>query len=345
MRKKLTLYGYLLLGMVLFFSSCNPNKDASVTLNDFALDTTVRIKIYGTRDESPLQKSLQEIRRLESLLSVHKEGSEIQQLNQHAGQDWVEISPETEEILKAALYYGDLSQEKLNITAGPLIDLWAIDPPDGYIPSPQELKDISPLMNLHDLKLEAGKARLEKQGMRVNLGAIAKGYIADQCKDYLKEQGFKSGLINLGGNILAIGSKPGNNPFRIGIQDPLSLRGENIGILEIRDQSMVTSGDYERFFVDEEGNRYHHILDPDTGFPAERGLHQVTILSETSMEGDALSTTLFLLGLKAGRELIENRDHTEAIFVTTDKKVYLTSGLEEQFIFTGDSRGYQLIKD
>lgn len=333
----------LLLILPVFLFTCQPGEDLSVSHSGFALDTSIRMKIYGTSQEGILQDSMKEIQRLEALLSVHHSGSEIGLINQYAGNgDWVDIEPETAELLLAGLDYYRLSEKKLNIAAGPLIDLWGIKPPEGHLPESEELTEVLPMLDLNQLQLEEHRARLVQEYMKINLGALAKGYIADQIKEDLQNRGIHSGILNLGGNILLIGSKPGDQPFRIGIQDPLSTRGENLGVVEIRDKSLVTSGDYERFFIGPEGKRYHHILDPDTGFPADKGLHQVTLITATSLQGDALSTTLFLLGLEKGLELAESLDQVEAVFVTNEKEVYMTSGMKAFFSFTGQDRGYIL---
>lgn len=333
----------VLLLVLLTLISCLSEEEKSASYSGFALDTSIRLKIYGSAQEGLLQDSMKEIQRLEKILSVHHEGSDIDLLCRQAGSgDWIELQPETEELLQAGLYYKKLSEEKLNIAAGPLIDLWAIDPPEGHIATAEELEKILPLMDTGLIELNGNRARLMLEGMKINLGATAKGYIADRIKEDLQNKGIDSGILNLGGNILLIGSKPEDKPFRIGIQDPLSTRGENIGIMEIRDKSLVTSGDYERFFIGKDGQRYHHILDPSTGFPAETGLHQVTLVTETSLQGDALSTTLFLLGLKKGYKLALSLENVEAVFVSTDKEVYMTPGMKAFFTFSGQNRGYIL---
>jgi len=333
----------LLLLIFLTLLSCQPEAEKSATLNGFALDTSIRLKIYGTSDERLLQDSMKEIQRLEAVLSVHHKDSDIDRLSRNAGNgEWVDLQPESLELLQAGLYYYRLSENKLNIAAGPLIDLWGIDPPQGHIATSDELKRVLPFLDLRQLEFNENQARLNMEGMNINLGAVAKGYIADQIKEDLKNKGIESGILNLGGNILLIGSKPGDQPFRIGIQDPLSTRGENLGVMEIRDKSLVTSGDYERYFIGEDGKRYHHILDPSTGFPADSGLHQVTLVTDTSLQGDALSTTLFLLGLEKGFALAQSLENVEAVFVTTDKEVFITPGMDAFFSFNGQDRGYIL---
>ena len=166
----------------------------------------------------------------------------------------------------------------------------------------------------------------------MDLGGIAKGYTADKVKEFLMEEDVDSAIINLGGNILAFGGKPSENgeilPFQIGVSEPTDRENAGImGYFTARDASVVTSGNYERYF-EEGGVRYHHILDSETGYPAETGLDSVTILSEKSVDGDALSTTCFVLGLERAMELIESIPDTEAVFITSDGETVMTSGAE-----------------
>jgi thiamine biosynthesis lipoprotein len=169
--------------------------------------------------------------------------------------------------------------------------------------------------------------------MQVDLGAIAKGYAADEVAEILKENGVQHAIINLGGNVLTIGGNMKGSPWRIGIQDPFNPRGEFMGIITIEDKTVVTSGTYERYF-EQDGKRYHHILDPRTGYPAENEVASVSIITNKSMDGDGNSTSVLLLGLEEGMKFVESQEGVDAIFVTYDKKVYITSGLKDVFTVT-----------
>ena len=173
-------------------------------------------------------------------------------------------------------------------------------------------------------------AKLEEEGMKVDLGAIAKGYAADEVARVLKESGVEHAIVNLGGNIMTLGGNPNGNPWRIGIQDPFNPRGDFLGVVFVKDQTVVTSGTYERYF-EENGKKYHHILNPATGYPIENNLHSVSIITDKSIDGDGLSTAALLIGLEEGVKLIESLEHVEAIFITSDKKVYISSGLKNNF--------------
>ena len=300
----------------------------------FALDTLIELKIYqyDRKDSDTLiQDSFDWIRSLENTLSMHVEGSDVYNLNQSAGIKPVKVSDLTYRVLKDSLFFSEKTGGLFDITAGPLIDLWAIDPPDGHYPSQAELDAVLPLIDCHKMQfLEDDQIELQDKGMVVNLGAIAKGTIADEVKTYLLNRGVTSALINLGGNVLAVGSKPDGSSFVIGIQDPNSDRGEYLLSLEVDDTSVVSSGDYERYFI-YNGKIYHHILNPKTGFPAETNIKQVSIVTKNSQTADGLSTSVLLLGVKKGIELVESLDGVEAIIISKDHYIYFTEGLRDMY--------------
>ena len=176
-------------------------------------------------------------------------------------------------------------------------------------------------VNYQNIQIEGNTVTLTDPQTQIDLGGIAKGYIADRLKEYLLSEGVEHALINLGGNTLAVGTKYDGSPFRIGIQKPFSEKNEVITAVEITDRSVVSSGIYQRYF-EKDGRIYHHILNPDTGYPYENNLLQVTIISDQSVDGDALSTCCFALGLKDGSKLIESLDNVQAIFVTNDYELH-----------------------
>lgn len=326
MKKKVSLaLALLLLGSLL--AGCKKEIPV-VTRTSFLLDTIVTITLYDWRDAATMDKAMAEISRLEALLSVEKEGSDLDRLAKEAGKAWVEIAPETQEVLTQAKEFYTLSGGYFDVTAGPLIDLWGIrDQESGHYPTDQERKQALSLTGNDDLLVEDGRAYLARPGMKVNLGGIAKGYIADKVKQLLVSEGVEHAVMDLGRNILLIGGHPNGQDFSIGIQDPLAPQGTVLGKLEANGKSVVTSGTNERYFV-YEGKRYHHVLDPFTGFPSDNGLAAVTILSDTSVQGDALSTTCLLLGLDKGLDLIESLPDVEALFILEDGTQHTTSGFQ-----------------
>lgn len=189
------------------------------------------------------------------------------------------------------------------------------------------------MVNYEDVTIEGNKLTFAKEGMGLDLGAIAKGYIADKMKEFLVSKGVKSATINLGGNVLCIGKKTDNTPFRIGIQKPFADRSETIAILDIEDKSVVSSGIYERYF-EKDGTFYHHILNPDTGYPYDNHLVSVTIISDQSMDGDGLSTSCFALGLEKGMELINSLPDVHAVFITDDYQLHYSDHFQEDLKVT-----------
>lgn len=316
----------LLLCFLLLLSAAGCGQEEELpSKSNFLLDTLVTITLYDDSDPAVLELAFDEIARLENLLSVEKEGSDLDRLAKAAGKEWVEIAPETEEVLRQAKEYYTLSQGHFDVTAGPLIDLWGIHNGEGHYPTQEELAEVLPLISSDDLLVEEGRAYLTREGMKANLGAIAKGYIADKVKELMVEQGVERAVLDLGRNVLLIGGKSEDAGFLIGVQDPSQEQGNYLATLQVSGKSIVTSGTYERYFT-YDGKQYHHILDPFTGFPADNGLTSVTILSDSSVQGDALSTTCLLLGLEDGLALVENLEGVEALFITGDGTMTRSSG-------------------
>ena len=171
--------------------------------------------------------------------------------------------------------------------------------------------------------------------MLLDLGSIAKGYAADEIVKILKEENINSAIIDLGGNIYALGFKEGNKNWKIGIQNPFDNRGKIVGSLEVSNKTVVTSGVYERY-IEQDGQTYHHILNPETGYPYETDIAGVSIIADKSIDGDALSTLVFTKGLEKGLELVENIDGVDAIFITNNKEVYVTKDLKDNFKITNE---------
>ncbi|NLK71524.1 MAG: FAD:protein FMN transferase [Clostridiales bacterium] len=342
-QKRSILLIYILIAIFLFGCVNKPiqnpvNEAEFISGSEFLLDTIVNIKIYDYKDEAIFEEVFEYIQTLENILSVHVKGSDLWNIKENAGKKWTTVSAETMEIFKRSIEMSVISEGLFDITSGPLIDLWDIDTPNGYYPSDIERKYAMSFINYKDIEIDEknNKIYLKKEGMNANLGAIAKGFIADKVKEFLKERGVNKAIINLGGNILLVGNKPDGTDFRIGVQDPDASRGKYLGVLSITDKSIVSSGVYERYFY-HEGKKYHHILNPFTGFPQENNLKGVSIISSLSTDGDAFSTTVFLMGIEKGMQLVESTEGVEAIFVTEDNKLYFSSGLRDIFELAPDS--------
>ncbi len=304
-----------------------------ITKTNFLLGTVVDISIYDKQDESIIDKGFARISEIENKMTINNaETSEIIALNEASGKNEVKLSPDTFFVVEKGKQYSELAKGKFDITIGTVVKLWNIGTEYAAVPDKDKLAEAVKLVNYKKLILNKDKltAKLEDKGMKVDLGAIAKGYAADEVARVLKENGVEHAIINLGGNVLTIGGNPNGNPWRIGIQDPFNPRGEFLGVVPVKDKTVVTSGTYERYF-EENGKKYHHILDPATGYPTENNLYSVSIITDKSVDGDGLSTTSLLLGLEEGMKLIEKLDNVEAIFITSDKKVYVSSGLKKDF--------------
>ena len=329
-KKICCLFLTICLGLsALWLSACEGNNKAPFRESRFCLDTLVTLTLYDGGGTTLLQEAFEELERLESLLSAHKEGSDVWHINRQAGErEAVSIAPETMELLLAAKEYYILSDGYLDMTLAPLIDLWDVNG-QGYVPTKEERTAALSFKGVEELELdeEAGTARLPRSGMALDLGALAKGYMADMLKAFLMEKGCTSAVLDLGHNILLIGETPGRTPFSIGVRDPEGGEGDISVVLYARDVSVVTSGTYERFF-ERDGVRYAHILDPYTGVPADTGVSSVTIISQNSLSGDALSTTCLLLGKERGLALIESLENVEALFLMEDGTRTMSSGFE-----------------
>lgn len=320
MYKKLMCF-ILTIVMSLFLLSCStPRESESLSVTGIYFDTIVQIKAWGA-DTETLNHCLEICRDYEKMFSNKIETSDISRIN-NAGGIPVTVSRETIELLEKGLYYSKLTEGAFDITIAPLTELWNFkNNPEGLLPDPEAIKEAVSHIDYSNVHIEGNQVYLNDPEAGIDLGGIAKGYVADRLKEYLSEEGISHALINLGGNILALGNDYGGQPFTIGIQKPFDEQNVPITTLDIEDCSVVSSGTYERYF-EKDGVIYHHILNPDGGYPYENDLLQVTIISKESVDGDALSTCCFALGLEEGTKLIEKTDGIQAVFITKDYKLH-----------------------
>lgn len=298
-----------------------------LTKSGFYFDTYISVTIYDASKEYVLEDCMEQAAYYENLLSPTVEGSDVWNVN-HAKGAPVSVSSETVFLLERALYYASLTEGKLNPAIAPLSTLWnfsSANTDNHTVPSKADITDRLQHIDYQGIVIENQTVTLKDAEASIDLGCIAKGYIADKLKEFLLSEGVESACINLGGNVLTIGNKPGGKPFVIGVQEPFAESGTAALTVSITDASLVTSGIYERYF-EQDGQLFHHILDPQTGYPVDNELASVTILSTSSMEGDALSTTCLLLGSDEGLALINSLPDTEALFITKDGTKYYTDG-------------------
>jgi thiamine biosynthesis lipoprotein len=323
-------------------TGCSGNSEP-VSGEGYYLDTICQITIYTMEGmnqsaaESTIDGAFEVCEKYESMLSKTIEGSEIYKIN-HAGGEPVECSTETVELIKKALGYCELSGGRFDITIGQVTDLWDFHSEDPKLPDPDELAESVKHVDYHMVTIDGNKVSLSDPEGEIDLGAIAKGFIADKLGEYLRAQGVTGAVIDLGGNISVVGYKDGKETdVRVGIKKPFTQTGEIIGVVSAHDASLVTSGTYERCF-EIDGKLYHHILDVDTGQPVDTDLDSVTIIGGRSdgADCDALATVCLILGKDEGYELIESIPEYEAVFVCTDGTVVTTSGVEN-FTLSEDS--------
>jgi thiamine biosynthesis lipoprotein len=268
-----------------------------------------------------------EFDRLDHLMSVWKEGSDVLRLNAAAGREPVRVSPETLEVLTVARQVGEWTEGKFDVTFGALAGLWKFDQDqDDSIPPRSVVTARLPDVDYTALDVDAkrGTAFLRRPGMRAHLGGIGKGYAIDRAAAILRERGFNDFMIQSGGDLYVSGRR-GDRPWRVGIRDPRGPEDRSFAALDLTNRTFSTSGDYERFFI-RDGRRFHHILDPDLGEPA-RGCRSVTIVADKAVLADALSTGVFVLGPEKGMALIERLPDVEGVVVTSDNQVLVSSGL------------------
>lgn len=330
---------FILTSIVFIFSlsGCTKKEPEPISKEGLFLGTFCKVTIYDEASRDVLEKAFNRISEIEDKMTINKPSSEVININSKSGLDYVKVSPDTFYVIKQGKYYSELSQGKFDITIGPIVKLWNIGTDKARVPSPDEIKNKLPLVDYNNILLneKENKIMLKEKDMLIDLGAIAKGYAGDEVKRILSENGVKHALINLGGNLVTLGSKPDNKAWKLGVQNPFDSRGEYLGTIEVSNKAIVTSGVYERY-IEKDGKRYHHILSPKNGYPVDNSLVSISIIADKSIDADALSTTAFALGLENGLKLIESLKNIDAIFVTKDSDVYVTSGLKDNFKITND---------
>lgn len=295
----------------------------------FAMDTYMTLKAYGEKAEEAVEKGEEEIRRLDNLLSTEKADSEISQLNEKGTGI---LSPDADQLIKKSLELYQDTGKMFDISMYPVAEAWGFGKKDYRVPSQEELDRLLPLVDAGKLSYSKEKKELTfgQAGMKIDLGGIAKGYTSSKIMDIYRKEGVTGGMVNLGGNVQTMGKKPDGEPWKIAIQSP-EKDGRYLGVLLIQEKAVITSGGYERYF-EQDGVKYHHIIDPATGKPANSGLASVTIVSSDGTRADGLSTSLFIMGKeKAEAYWREHRDEFDVILLTDDGKLYVSEGIAKQF--------------
>jgi FAD:protein FMN transferase len=335
LRRKLNIALIMIfLSTTILLSGCSSKNVEPISRTELWLDTPCTITLHDKPTEKNLDKAFAALKNVHDKMNVNSETSEVSNINKNSGGEFVKVSDETFYVIGEAKKYNQITQKKFDITVGPLVKLWGINTDTARVPSKEEVAENLKLVNSDYLTLnETDKSvKLEKKGMSIDLGGIAKGYAADAVKKELKAIGINHALINLGGNVITVGTKPDGSNWRVGVQNPVEPRGEYIGILQVADKAVVTSGIYERY-LEQDGKIYHHIFDTATGYPVDNNLASVTIVTDKSINGDALAKS-FCMGLEKGLTFIQTIEGVDAIFITKNSEVYITPGLKDTFQIT-----------
>lgn len=319
----------------------NTSKTTSTTtVNDtipaskefFAMDTYMEVDAYGDNGEKAVAKAEKEVNKLDNILSTGKSTSEISKLNKNKKQV---VSADTMSLIKESVIISKETNGAFNPTIYPLMELWGFTTKNYYVPKDNEIKPLLNHMDIDNIKIDERKNEVsfKDSNMKIDLGAIAKGYTSSKIIDIFKENNIKSGMVTLGGNVQVLGKKPDGSLWKVGIQNPIG-EDEYLGVLQTSDKAVITSGGYERNFT-KNGKTYHHILDPSNGYPANNGLTSVTIISSDGTLADALSTSLFVMGKDKAIDFYKKSNYNfDFILYTSDNKLIISDGIED--IFSSD---------
>ncbi len=296
------------------------------------MDTYMTFTAYGMDAEAAVLAAEDKIRELEALWSVTDENSDIYAVNHSAGQT-VTIDQKTAELVSFALDMAEKTNGVLEPTIYPVLTAWGFTTGENRIPTEIELAGLLDKVGYEKVKLNENQIQTEP-GSMIDMGAVGKGYAGDEAAQVLRERGITAALLDIGGNIQAIGTKPDGSDWRVGLKDPFS--GNVLGIFQISDMAVVTSGNYERFFVGDDGKTYGHIVDPATGRPVENGIASVSVIASDGKLCDALSTALFVMGLEQAKEYWRQHKDYEMILIMEDGNIYLTEGIRDSFSLNSD---------
>ena len=301
----------------------------------FAMDTYMTFTIHGVNAEDAYQQAENKIRELEGLWSVTDSDSDIYAVN-HSGGKPVVVDKKTEELISFALTVAEKTGGAVDPTIYPVLREWGFTTGENQVPSREEITELLKCVDYTKVYVDHGSIVLE-EGSMLDLGAVGKGYAGDEVVQVLKENGVCSALLDIGGNIQAVGTKPDGSSWRVGLKDPFS--GGVLGVIQVADEAVVTSGSYERYFVGEDGKRYGHIIDPVTGYPADNGLASVSVIAGEGKWCDALSTALFVMGPEGAEDYWRENRNFDMILVMEDGDIYITEGIKDRFSTAKESGG------
>ena len=307
-------------------SSAVQTDSSPQTRDIFAMDTYMNLKAYGENASQALADAEKEIVRLENILSVTKDDSDINKINSGTSR---QVSEDTANIINAALRYGDSTDGALDITIYPVLKLWGFTTGEYKIPKQQEIDDLLENVNYSDVEINGNTVSVPENA-EIDLGALAKGYTGDRIMQVLKSYGIDSAIISLGGNVQALGTKPDGSQWKVSVRNPFAP-DTDMCIVSIDGKAVITSGNYERYFQGDDGEIYWHIIDPADGYPADNGIVSATVIGDEGLMCDSLSTSLFIMGREKAEKYWRENGGFDMILVTDDGKILYTNGIAESF--------------
>ncbi len=315
--------------IVLIFVLFPLNCFGQISQTRFLMGTFVTITVYDKKNTEILEDAFNRLADLENTLSMNIENTLISSL----GSIPTKVPKDVLELISKGIYYSDITKGSFDISIAPLVDLWRIGFDNAKLPTEDEIENVLPLINYKNIIIDKTKSTVcfANEDMSLDLGSIAKGFATDEIVKVLKKHRVKSALINLGGNVFVMGTKTDGLPWQVGIQNPFEERGDVVCKLNLSNKSIVTSGIYERY-IEIGDKKYHHLLNPKTGYPFDNDIVSVTIVSDYSTDGDILSTAVFSMGIDDGLNFVEDLNNIDAIIIDKNHDVYITSGLVDNLI-------------
>lgn len=300
---------------------------------EFLLGTVANMKVYNEGQEEAMDKAFERVQELDEWFAMQNPESEISEVNRQAGIEPVEVSEEVFHVMERALHYAEESDGSFDPTIGVVTSLWGIGQDNAAVPEANELAEAVALVDYQKVELNEADQTiyLQEEGMVLDLGAIAKGYITDEAARVLVEEGVNTAIVDLGGDIVVVGNstRGEDQPWNVGIQNPYGERGEILGIVPVSDRAIVTSGIYERLVRDGD-DEYHHLMDPETGFPIDNNISGISIIANNAMDADALANIAFSLGVEDGLDYINGLEDVEVIYITNEMEIYASEGINDQ---------------
>lgn len=314
-------------------AAASSSADGAVTREVFAMDTYMSLTAYGSSADQAVHDAIAKIKELDAMLTTGDDTSEVGKINANGSGT---LQEDGKELMKRSLELYESTDGTFDISIYPVMELWGFPTKEYRVPDEQEIREALKLVDASKIRFDGntGEVSFAESGMKIDFGGIAKGYTSSKVMELFRQEGVTSGLVNLGGNVQALGTKPDGSDWRIGIRGPGESDGDAedyVGILTASDKAVITSGGYERYF-EKDGKRYHHIIDPSTGYPAESGVVSSTIVSADGTLADGLSTTLFILGPDRAAEYWRaHADEFDYVLMKDDGSLLVSEGLENSF--------------